>query len=319
MKRIILFLGLMAAALCSMAQSQALTDIVRANTLSPARVANAMEVMEPYTATGTDTYSVTIMSGVLYAGSATYVTGDLFTVTFTNANTSTTVTLNVNTEGAIAVKDNGGSDPGVGDIVAGGTYLLRYNGTNFRIVGATGGGGGTPGGSDTQVQFNDASAFGGDAGMVYNKTTNRLTVDSVRVIDEAYGSGWNADTNVPTKNAIYDFLVKYTIDQDTPSTAGSTITLDMNSQIQRSHVGSASFSTPKTLALSNTTNSLFFNFFFEVTDVAAVLTWPSDWISSNVDFNGTTWTPPSTGKYEFGGSFNDTSNEWYIKIDGDSN
>lgn len=34
----------------------------------------------------------------------------------------------------------------------------------------------TPGGSDTQVQFNDGgSAFGGDAGLVYNKTTDVIT------------------------------------------------------------------------------------------------------------------------------------------------
>ena len=38
-----------------------------------------------------------------------------------------------------------------------------------------GGGGGTPGGSDTQVQFNDGGAFGGDSGLVFNKTTNKLT------------------------------------------------------------------------------------------------------------------------------------------------
>lgn len=35
------------------------------------------------------------------------------------------------------------------------------------------------GGSDTQVQFNDGGAFGGDAGMVYNKTTNVLTVEDI--------------------------------------------------------------------------------------------------------------------------------------------
>lgn len=39
-----------------------------------------------------------------------------------------------------------------------------------------GGSGGTPGGSDTQVQFNDSSAFAGNAGFVYNKTTNVLTL-----------------------------------------------------------------------------------------------------------------------------------------------
>ncbi len=38
------------------------------------------------------------------------------------------------------------------------------------------GGGGTPGGSDTQVQFNDSGSFGGDAGLLFNKTTNYLTV-----------------------------------------------------------------------------------------------------------------------------------------------
>jgi hypothetical protein len=46
-----------------------------------------------------------------------------------------------------------------------------------RLIGGSGGGsgGGTPGGSDTQVQFNDGGAFGGDAGLVFDKTTNKLT------------------------------------------------------------------------------------------------------------------------------------------------
>jgi hypothetical protein len=37
------------------------------------------------------------------------------------------------------------------------------------------GGGGTPGGLNTQVQFNDSATFGGDAGLTYNKTTDTLT------------------------------------------------------------------------------------------------------------------------------------------------
>lgn len=36
---------------------------------------------------------------------------------------------------------------------------------------------GTPGGADTQVQFNDAGAFGGDAGFTYNKATNALSLN----------------------------------------------------------------------------------------------------------------------------------------------
>ncbi len=48
------------------------------------------------------------------------------------------------------------------------------------VVAASGGSGGTVAGSDTQVQFNDGgSAFGGDSGLVFNKTTNTLTTTNV--------------------------------------------------------------------------------------------------------------------------------------------
>jgi hypothetical protein len=39
---------------------------------------------------------------------------------------------------------------------------------------ASGGGGGTPGGANTNVQFNDAGLFGGTAGLTFNKTTNAV-------------------------------------------------------------------------------------------------------------------------------------------------
>lgn len=39
-----------------------------------------------------------------------------------------------------------------------------------------GGSGGVPGGSNTQVQFNDNDTFGGDAGFTYNKTNNSTTL-----------------------------------------------------------------------------------------------------------------------------------------------
>jgi hypothetical protein len=29
-----------------------------------------------------------------------------------------------------------------------------------------------------------------------------------------------------------------------------------------------------------------------------------------------TWTPPKTGKFEFGGSFDDVNNVWYVKVSG---
>lgn len=46
-------------------------------------------------------------------------------------------------------------------------------------TGGSGSDSGTPGGSTTQVQFNDGGSFGGDAGLVYDKTTGTLTLDNL--------------------------------------------------------------------------------------------------------------------------------------------
>ena len=52
----------------------------------------------------------------------------------------------------------------------------------------------SPGGSDTQVQFNDGgSTFGGDAGLTYNKTTDTLTTSVV-----AHGAGTASAPSVTT-------------------------------------------------------------------------------------------------------------------------
>ena len=40
-----------------------------------------------------------------------------------------------------------------------------------------------PGGSNTQVQFNDSDEFGGDAGLVYNKSTDVLTAGKLASTD----------------------------------------------------------------------------------------------------------------------------------------
>ena len=64
------------------------------------------------------------------------------------------------------------------NLLDGTSYLAA--GSNITITSASNGqitiaaGGGDPGGSDTQVQFNDGGSFGGDAGLLYNKTSNSL-------------------------------------------------------------------------------------------------------------------------------------------------
>lgn len=51
--------------------------------------------------------------------------------------------------------------------------------TTTSVTAGEGGGSGTPGGSNTQVQFNDAGTFGGSSGFVFDKTSNALTVGGI--------------------------------------------------------------------------------------------------------------------------------------------
>jgi hypothetical protein len=60
---------------------------------------------------------------------------------------------------------------------------------------------GNPGGSDTQVQFNDAGNFGGDAGLTYNKTTDVLSVTGG--VDVATGGDYKINsTSVLTSTTL---------------------------------------------------------------------------------------------------------------------
>jgi hypothetical protein len=81
---------------------------------------------------------------------------------------------------------------------------------------------------------------------------------------------------------------------------------------ERSFNGSASFSTPKTIAFLQATKAKEFKGFINITDVAAVLTWPASVkMSSGLWLNGPkTWTPEYTGEYKFIGHFNGTT--WHV-------
>jgi hypothetical protein len=63
----------------------------------------------------------------------------------------------------------------VGGTPADGDTLV-YDAATGRFEPGAGGGSATPAGADTQIQFNDGGAFGGDAGLTYNKSTDALTV-----------------------------------------------------------------------------------------------------------------------------------------------
>jgi hypothetical protein len=80
-----------------------------------------------------------------------------------------------------------------------------FTGT-FDFTGS-GSGGGTPGGSDTQIQFNDGGAFGGSSYAVFNKTTGLVTLSPPAITvaapsgltitleeDASYGYATDTDT-----------------------------------------------------------------------------------------------------------------------------
>jgi len=71
---------------------------------------------------------------------------------------------------------------------------------------SAGGGGGTPGGSDTQVQFNDGgSTFGGDVDLTWNKTTNVLTVGGDVNLTDGGTYTTTLQTITPTANRTISF------------------------------------------------------------------------------------------------------------------
>jgi hypothetical protein len=124
----------------------------------------------------------------VYYGSAKYGTlleavAGLLTENFVEGDNTKGAAIYV---GSVSVKGNETS-------LADTTNVRITQGGLFRAAGGGGGGGSTsPGGLTTQVQFNDAGAFGGDANFTFNNITHALTVigdiTGSRVTSNAAGS-----------------------------------------------------------------------------------------------------------------------------------
>ena len=125
-----------------------------------------------------------VTANKVYANSFFYANGQPFTIGGSN----TQLQYNNNgLLGGISTVTWNGSNISLGDIssvkISGGIngYVLQTDGSGNLTwtAGGGGGGNGSPGGSNTQVQFNDAGDFGGDSGFTYDKNTNTLTVENI--------------------------------------------------------------------------------------------------------------------------------------------
>jgi hypothetical protein len=163
-----------------------LNDIVRNNTLSPARVANALDADKVFTATGTDTYAVTMISTM-----TSYGTGDVYRVVIPNANTVTTPTLNVTGGSALGAKtivDQEGNALAAGDLKAGGTYDFKYDGTYLRVTNI-GGGGAVTAASIGAVVNGAAAATPNDSDLVTtveSSVVKKITWTNVKAFLKTY-------------------------------------------------------------------------------------------------------------------------------------
>ena len=95
---------------------------------------------------------------------------------------------------------------------------VRINGAWVTVGAASAGC--TVAGSDTQVLFNDGGSCGADAGLVFNKTSNALTITGVMTA-AAYSEGVAAKTSSATLSALESFV--------TCDSSGGAVTLTLPS------------------------------------------------------------------------------------------
>jgi hypothetical protein len=157
--------------------------------------------------------------------------------------------------------------------------------------------------------------------IVQGGVSKKTTVD-----DLPAGGGGTVDSIVAGQNVSVDdtdpanpiVSVSLAMGSITVSTsASSTITLPFSNNIIVAFIGNLPIDEPKLIEITNVTAvHLQLIFFFEISDVAAVLEWETNVKMADVRWNSVSkeWTPDGEGLYKAVGHYNVEDDEWLIDI-----
>ena len=195
-------------------------------------------------------------------------------------------------------------------------YVLSWNGSDYAWVAQTGGGGGTPGGSTTQVQFNNAGAFGGDSDFTYNSTTNTLTVPNITATNlNVTGSG---STTISAGANIELDATNRVLVTDTPFRLASFTTTTRNA-ISSPANGDMIYNTTTNQLESYENNAWVATAGSSSSGIASVVADTTPQLGGDLDVNGKTiahtFTIGANGSSDY--TFSDAGNVWFPTTEND--
>jgi hypothetical protein len=273
--------------------------------------------------------AVTVLSGTSNANTTWIQTADNVTVGSTSivwAQLGTSVPdASENGKGIIEIADQAETNTGTDDVRA--VTPLKLN-TKLRATR-------TVTGTNASVQTDDNSLIIFNSATPFNFTLDQLTASSkisfvnIGAGDVTFVNGAGVTTSgdvilpgavgtvYPTALVFYHTattprVINSTIEPDiiVVDTSGATITLDFAFKAQRVFVGNAAFATPKTIALANADNAVSFQFIPNISNVAAVLTFPTEFTMQNSDDRWVDashqFTAEVTGKHKFVSTYDGT-------------
>lgn len=229
--------------------------------------------LKTLTASGTNTYTIS------EALPAAYDSKERFLVRFTNGNTGA-VTLNRATLGSKAIQKAGAVALVSGDIVAGGTYLLSYNGTYYQIVGGSSAGGGS-----------------GDMTLASSQTNSgaKTFLDNTLLLRNVANTFSSRFTNTNTAASTYtlpDFTGNILVSGGTNTLSGNTTISYTDKNLIIGGIGTNPVGSDISINMSDPTDNLSTSLYIS----------PSAVQFSSSDFTGTSTT--ANANFYYNGQFN---------------